>query len=746
MSDAAPAPGGDAQAAIAKYAAKTQTGAEADEAIVHRVEAQIANSPMGWLQGLLGEAGAKASSEKGAAQEHVDEMKDEVAKNQKDAPPDAGAPPKPGAPTQASVKTPAAAGKGNEAAAPKKGGADGGGKTPQKAGGGKPGGKAAGAGGGEAKGGDMIAALASGDGDIGAALDAYTPKAPGTQDTIAKIKQMGSIAQGFQGQIDTYIGSAGDGLNGALARAGNWIGEGKNIAAVWTNNPYKKAEGFLGSIMKVLSAIKSIAGVVGSICGKIGLILTVVGLLGMIFPPIGAAVSAVARILNIVGLICDVISFALSGVLTGLNGVRLAVLIASGASPEEKAACADQMMTEANDAASGLISLAMQFGPKFMKGLFGKSKGILNGLMKRAKAMLGNIAAKISGNVKNFADKVLRKLGFGGVKGRLVDGVWQAEKGAVTKAKEFVVNTASKAGTAISNSKAGQFVKNTANKVATAVTESKPGQFVKEQGGKAIDWAKDKGTKIADWTKTKINKINDSSFMKGLDEKAAKMNNFADKIDLEKGVEKLGEKAGNIGKDWKATKTLAQGTQSIEDQTKAMQKKFAEENLKNLGESREAWMKKQAEKQMAQSDKKLEQAFNAPGDVNSPEVQKKLAEAKKAYDESKALKSEASQVASVTTTEAKAAEDKAAKEAADASKLSSRNEALDKQMEEKRKKDPGAFADDAQKARIKRRELEESLAGDEARRKELKAIAEKDMTAEQTAELAALDKKLKPLE
>ena len=35
--------------------------------------------------------------------------------------------------------------------------------------------------------------------------------------------------------------------------------------------------------------------------------------------------------------------------------------------------------------------------------------------------------------------------------------------------------------------------------------------------------------------------------------------------------------------------------------------------------------REQAEKQMAQSDKKLEQAFNAPGDVNSPEVQKKLA-------------------------------------------------------------------------------------------------------------------------
>ena len=64
---AEPAPAGAAanpQASIDKFAAKTQEGAAADEAIVHRVEGQIANSPMGWLQGLLGEAGSKADSEK----------------------------------------------------------------------------------------------------------------------------------------------------------------------------------------------------------------------------------------------------------------------------------------------------------------------------------------------------------------------------------------------------------------------------------------------------------------------------------------------------------------------------------------------------------------------------------------------------------------------------------------------------------------------------------------------------------
>ena len=64
------------------------------------------------------------------------------------------------------------------------------------------------------------------------------------------------------------------------------------------------------------------------------------------------AVSGIARILNVVGIICEAVAFALSGVLTGLNGVVLAQQIAAGSSAEEKAATADLMMSEANDAAS----------------------------------------------------------------------------------------------------------------------------------------------------------------------------------------------------------------------------------------------------------------------------------------------------------------------------------------------------------------------------------------------------------
>ena len=115
----------DPQAAIAKHAAVTQGGSEADQAIVHKIEAQIANSPMGRLQAMLGDAGAKASSEKGAVDGKVAEQQAEVAKNQKDAPPDAGAAPRPGPATQPAVSTKGGDTKAGPAPAKATGGGDG---------------------------------------------------------------------------------------------------------------------------------------------------------------------------------------------------------------------------------------------------------------------------------------------------------------------------------------------------------------------------------------------------------------------------------------------------------------------------------------------------------------------------------------------------------------------------------------------------------------------------------------------
>ena len=112
----------DPQALIAKHAAVTQAGAQGDAAIVARVENAIKNSPMGWLQGLLGETSSRASSEQSQVSGKLAEHKDLVS-NQKDVPKDAGPPPAPGpaahpaiphpaAPAHAAVATPAPAGGG----------------------------------------------------------------------------------------------------------------------------------------------------------------------------------------------------------------------------------------------------------------------------------------------------------------------------------------------------------------------------------------------------------------------------------------------------------------------------------------------------------------------------------------------------------------------------------------------------------------------------------------------------------
>src|SRR3569832_2012991 len=419
----------DPQALIAKHAAVTQAGAQGDAAIVARVENAIKNSPMGWLQGLLGETSSRASSEQSQVSGKLAEHKDLVS-NQKDVPKDAGPPPAPGPAAHPAIPHPAAP--AHATLAPAGGGAAehhapiAGAVVPKSAPAAAPAAAPA----------PTVASAVAGAGDsqIDCILNGYTPKGVVCTQTIGRIKSMGDIAQGFNGQLDTYIAQGGAVEHGIAATA-NFLGVGKDVSAVWANNPYRKVHGILGGIMTGMSAVKNVCGVVGSICGKLGMVLTVIGLLGMIFPPIGAAVSGIARILNVVGLICDSISFVLSGILTGLNGVVLAQQIAAGASAEEKAATADLMMSEANEAASGFVNLAMVFGPKFFKGLLGNSKGIVASLIKRAKATIGRISLKLSANVSHFANKIVRKLGFGGASFERVGGGWK-DTGFLARTKE----------------------------------------------------------------------------------------------------------------------------------------------------------------------------------------------------------------------------------------------------------------------------------------------------------------------
>ncbi|MBL0213155.1 MAG: hypothetical protein IPQ07_04680 [Myxococcales bacterium] len=550
----APGPGPNPQAAIQKYA--TTTGADpaqsADAAIIARVEQSLQTGGLlGWLRGQQGEVDAKHSSESSQVQAKHGEFQNEISKNSKDAPPDAGSPPKPGPAAHPQVNTPHVAGDKGGAPGAKAGGAGPAGPKHAPAGkGGGPGGKGAAPGGMPAALGAQLGGT-SNDAQLDGVLNAYAPKSPEPTAMLGRIKQMGDIASGFNGSLDVYIAQGGA-VEQTIATVSNALGVGKDVSAVWANNPYAKVHGILGKVMQGLSAIKSVCSIVGSICGKLGMVLTVVGLLGMIFPPIGTAVSGIARILNVVGMICDAIAFVLSAVLTGLNGVVLAKQIASGASAEEKAATADLMITEANDTASGFINMAMVFGPKFMKGLMGSSKGIIASLMKRAKAAIGRVTLKLSGNVKHFATKIARKLGFGGAGARRVGGEWK-DVGKLAKAKDWVNNT--------------KLVK--AFKSAPATIEKVQERLMDRYSKSDSGWAKG---------------------MRKAEKFGVTSGAFAEKFDIEAKVGAWGEKSGkwvgNLGQNTTFGKNMAKAAERSEQQTREAVMKDGMRDAAHLEEER----------------------------------------------------------------------------------------------------------------------------------------------------------------
>jgi hypothetical protein len=445
MAAAPPGPAGggkvDPQAAIAKHAAETQAGGTADAAIIARVEHQLQTGGLlGWLRGMSSEADSRHASESSQVHGKVEEHKQLVAQNAQTAPKDAGAAPAPGHPVHPAVANPgppAAQGPTKAPAAAPAGGAAPAHHAisqtapqptvaPAVVAAGVP---------------EPIAAqlvTAGGDAQLDAMLNSYAPKNQQAPGMLGRIKQMGDVAQNFNGQLDVYVAKGGA-IENAIAKTSNFLGVGKDVSAVWANNPYRHVHGVLGGIMTGLSAVKTICSVVGSIAGKLGLILTVVGLLGMIFPPVGVAVSGIARILNAVGIICDAIAFVLSGILTGLDGVVLAQQIQAGASAEEKAATADMMMSEANEAAGGVLNMAMLFGGSFIKGLTGASKGVVSSLFKRARATIGRVSLKLTSNIEHTAlkiwTKVGGKLGIAGTSMSRVGGAWK-DTGLIARTSE----------------------------------------------------------------------------------------------------------------------------------------------------------------------------------------------------------------------------------------------------------------------------------------------------------------------
>ena len=688
-----PGAGPNPQAAIQKYA--TTTGADpaqsADAAIIARVEHSLQTGGLlGWIRGQQGEVDAKHASTASEVNEKHGEFQHEVQKNAKDAPPDAGAPPKPGQPAHPQVNAPTSAAGGKEGpTAPKGGTGEQGPKhAPPPKGGPGAGAKAAAPAG-------MPAALgaqlggATNAAQLDGLLNGYAPKSPEPPAMLGRVKQMGSIAEGFSGSLDTYIAKGGA-VEQTIATMSNALGVGKDVSAIWANNPYAKVHGILGNVMQGLSAIKSVCSIVGSICGKIGMVLTVVGLLGMIFPPIGTAVSGIARILNVVGMICDAIAFVLSAVLTGLNGVVLAKQIASGASAEEKAATADMMITEANDTASGFINMAMTFGPKFMKGLMGSSKGILASLMKQAKAVIGRVALKISGNVKAFATKIARKMGFAGVGAKRVGGEWK-DVGKLAKAKDWANNT--------------RLVK--AFKSAPATLE-----------------------KIQDNMMERYSK-SDSAWAKGM-RKAEKFGvtsgAFASKFDIEEKIGKAGESSGkwvgNLGANTKFGQSMAKSAERSELLTREAVMKEGMHDAQHLEQER--WKRELKDRQREN-----------PDHIRSPEAEKKFVDAQKEK----------------VAAQHQAAFDQAEKKRLTADKLEQMKQGrVDRQSQEIRDNHGGVdgvssrdrHMNTLEDSRKKRFELEDTKRAQDEERKEL--MKKTTRSAEEEARLGTLNTELKDLD
>ncbi len=675
----------NAQAAIAKHAAVTQADGGGDAATISRVEDAIKNSPMGWLQSMLGEVDSRAADEKSQVQGKVDEQKNLVAQNQSKAPKEEGAPPAPGPVAHPQVAQPTIA--------PHSGPT-----TPQAATGGTPAqhaplpatpaAKSAAPAAPAAAPAPTIAAAvatAGSDSQLDGILNAYTPKASQTTQTLGRIKQMGDIAQGFNGQLDVYVAQGGNVERGVAATA-NFLGAGKETGAVWANNPYRKVHGILGGIMTGLSAVKNVCGVVGNICGKLGIVLTVIGLLGMIFPPIGVAVSGIARILNVVGIICEAVAFALSGILTGLNGVVLAQQIAAGSSAEEKAATADLMMSEANDAASGFVNMAMIFGPKFMSGLMSSSKGVVGALMRRAKATIGRVSIKASGDLKLFANKIVRKLGFGGAAMERVGGAWK-DTGMIARTK-------------------------------TAIGESRV--------GKAWNAAPEHLEAI----QTKLmSRYGDTAVARGLDRVGAWSGSVASKFDLEEKVGDLGKRAGTaVGNAGSETK-FAQRMTAAADQSEL--------------ETRRVAMQMQANDAAHLEETRWQNALDKRSKANPDEIRSDATEQKFIASRGAAVRADAN--ADFEAKEAKAASDARIEEMKKTRFERHRDEYFENETNAFTGKDARTMQmDTLHDSRAKRFQLEGEFKAQDAERADL--LAKASRSAEDDTKLAALNSQLKPLD
>lgn len=628
----------------------TYPGHEKDDAAIKKVEDAVTLAFGGPFQQGLKDSTKDAPIDEEEAKRKLSEAKekeaqeklggsDEVKKELKDDPP-----PPLGAPVKPQVNA-------SNAPAPAKGEVKKGGGAAAAGKGGKEGAKPAAGAAHTTPAPPQIIALrgsSMSDTELTAYLNAYPDKGGSSVETLSKIKEMSKVAEGFDGKVEEVVASGSGLVSGGVAKLQGFLGK-KELKAIFDKNPYEKVEGGLGTLMRVLSTINSVVSIVGNICSKLGTILTIVGLFGMIFPPIGAAVSAVARVLNIVGIVCDVLGLALNGVLVGLNGMVLAKQIAKGGSNEEKAATADMMMTEASSAGGHIISLAMTYGPKFMKGFKNASKNVIGSLFTRFKSAVGKFAAKQVGPVANWAKNIGYKLGFGLEK--------KAGEGLLKKAWNAP--------------------------------------------GKALE-------KIRETSLVK--KINNSAIMQGLERKSAAINNSwlvkkADAVD--KFAEKAGETAGtaldnaveNKNKDWITRQKDA--IVKNDEATKLAQQMNAAQDAGNRESAK-------IDRDIKKADKEgYKQTMDA---VSGDKVdQKKIAAGQASWDKADELKAKKGESVQTSQSQAAMVVEDPAKVRADKEAAKSTAEKVEEARNEEFKKDPKAFQADTKAMESKLHATEEKM-------------------------------------
>ena len=118
MSSPTTAPAQTPEACIANHASASGAANPADQAIITRVETAISHSPMGWLQGLLGESSSKADADRAQAEEKCEEMEEEVRNNQANAPEGEGPAPTRAPAVRPQVTPPQSSSTGGQATGP----------------------------------------------------------------------------------------------------------------------------------------------------------------------------------------------------------------------------------------------------------------------------------------------------------------------------------------------------------------------------------------------------------------------------------------------------------------------------------------------------------------------------------------------------------------------------------------------------------------------------------------------------